>query len=113
MHCKDQRAGVHAAVRERDSSFLDAVVDGVFTVPGDGSIDFPEVLGALGRSGYEGWLVVEAEQDPDKANPCAYAELGYGNLRRFAAERQVLSVLRAEFLSKKVGREFEGVVSRT
>jgi myo-inosose-2 dehydratase len=85
VHCKDLRAGVHAAVRQRDSSFLDAVIDGVFTVPGDGSIDFPEVLGVLGRSGYEGWLVVEAEQDPDKANPRAYAELGYGNLRRFAA----------------------------
>ncbi|MDH3595727.1 MAG: myo-inosose-2 dehydratase [Rhodospirillales bacterium] len=85
VHCKDLRAPVFAAVRERDGSFLDAVIEGVFTVPGDGSVDFPAVLGVLGRSGYEGWLVVEAEQDPDKAEPRVYAELGYENLRRFAA----------------------------
>jgi len=85
VHCKDVRTPVLAAVRERDASFLDAVVDGVFTVPGDGAVDFPAVLGVLGRSGYEGWLVVEAEQDPDKAEPRAYAELGYKNLRDVAA----------------------------
>ena len=90
MHCKDLRAPVLAAVRERDASFLDAVVDGVFTVPGDGSVDFPAVLGVLGRSGYGGWLVVEAEQDPDKANPRAYAEFGFGNLSRFATEAGLL-----------------------
>lgn len=84
VHCKDLRAPVLAAARERDDSFLDAVIAGVFTVPGDGALDFPEVLGVLGRSGYEGWLVVEAEQDPDKAEPRAYAELGYNNLHRFA-----------------------------
>jgi inosose dehydratase len=90
VHCKDLRAPAFAAVRERDSSFLDAVIDGVFTVPGDGTVDFPAVLGVLGRSGYEGWLVVEAEQDPDKADPRAYAELGYDNLRRFAAAAGLL-----------------------
>ncbi len=86
VHCKDVRAPVLAAVREHDASFLDAVVDGVFTVPGDGAVDFPAVLGALGRSGYGGWLVVEAEQDPEKANPLKYAELGFGNLSRYAAD---------------------------
>jgi myo-inosose-2 dehydratase len=90
VHCKDLRAAVLAAVREQDSSFLDAVIDGVFTVPGDGMVDFPAVLGELGRSGYGGWLVVEAEQHPDKANPRAYAELGYDNLRRFAAAAGLL-----------------------
>lgn len=90
VHCKDVRAPVLAAVRERDASFLDAVVDGVFTVPGDGAVDFPAVLGALGRSGYGGWLVVEAEQDPEKADPLKYAELGFGNLSRYAAEAGLL-----------------------
>ncbi len=90
VHCKDVRASVLTDARERDMSFLDAVVDGVFTVPGAGAVDFPAVLGALGQSGYGGWLVVEAEQDPEKAEPRAYAELGFANLSRFAAEAGLL-----------------------
>jgi inosose dehydratase len=68
----------------RDCSFLDAVIDGVFTVPGDGCIDYPAVLAALERANYRGWLVVEAEQDPSVAPSAHYANLGYRNLRRFA-----------------------------
>ena len=54
-------------------SFLDAVRAGVFTVPGDGSIDFKPIFDILEENGYEGWLLVEAEQDPSKANPLEYA----------------------------------------
>src|SRR5205823_5702436 len=80
VHCKDVRRDVLARIRTRDASFLDAVLDGVFTVPGDGGIDFAEVLAALTAAHYSGWLVVEAEQDPAKAPPLAYARLGYAHL---------------------------------
>jgi inosose dehydratase len=81
FHAKDVRRDVMARAKTERLSFLDAVVAGVFTVPGDGSVDYPAVLREL--SGYEGWAVVEAEQDPDKAHPLTYAKLGYANLRRF------------------------------
>jgi sugar phosphate isomerase/epimerase len=76
------RADVLAEVRAGDLSFLDAVLAGVFTVPGDGAIDFAPVLRAL--RGYAGWLVVEAEQDPEKAHPLTYARLGCHSLRAAA-----------------------------
>ncbi len=82
VHCKDVRRAVMESVKARDTSFLDAVVEGVFTVPGDGCVDFAAVLREL--PGYAGWLVVEAEQDPEKANPLTYAKLGHANLKRFA-----------------------------
>jgi inosose dehydratase len=66
VHCKDVRPEVLARVRARDASFLDGVLDGVFTVPGDGCIDFTGVLAKLAAVDYGGWLVVEAEQDPEK-----------------------------------------------
>ena len=84
VHCKDVRADVLRASLVADSSFLRAVLDGVFTVPGDGSIDYAKVLAPLAQSGYSGWLVVEAEQDPAKAHPLTYARMGFGNLRRAA-----------------------------
>ena len=84
VHCKDVRAGVLRASLAADSSFLRAVLDGVFTVPGDGSIDYAAVLAPLARAGYSGWLVVEAEQDPAKAHPLTYARMGFANLRRAA-----------------------------
>jgi inosose dehydratase len=74
------RRDILASVRAGDASFLDAVLDGVFTVPGDGCIDFGGVLAALAVADYSGWLVVEAEQDPAKAPPLAYARLGFGHL---------------------------------
>jgi inosose dehydratase len=80
VHCKDVRRDILASVRAGDASFLDAVLDGVFTVPGDGCIDFGGVLAALAVADYSGWLVVEAEQDPAKAPPLAYARLGFGHL---------------------------------
>jgi inosose dehydratase len=84
VHCKDVRSAVLARSLNRDSSFLDAVLDGVFTVPGDGSVDYPAVLAPIARAGYGGWLVVEAEQDPAVAPSAEYANLGYRNLRRLA-----------------------------
>ena len=86
FHAKDVRAEVMDRARHDDMSFLDAVVEGVFTVPGDGCVDFLAPLGELGDIAYDGWLVVEAEQDPDVANPRQYAELGFANLKRRAAE---------------------------
>jgi inosose dehydratase len=84
VHCKDVRSAVLARSLNRDSSFLDAVLDGVFTVPGDGSVDYPAVLAPIARAGYGGWLVVEAEQDPAVAPSSEYANLGYRNLHRLA-----------------------------
>ena len=75
IHCKDVRAAVMAQANAGDWSFLDAVIAGVYTVPGDGVVDLAAVLREL--PGYDGWLVVEAEQDPAAANPLQYAKLGY------------------------------------
>lgn len=86
VHCKDIRAEVLKDARNRELSFLDAVLNGVFTVPGDGCIDYAELFAGLEASDYHGWLVVEAEQDPAVAHPLTYARLGYTNLRRFCAE---------------------------
>ncbi|MGY9042039.1 MAG: TIM barrel protein, partial [Alphaproteobacteria bacterium] len=63
-------------------SFLDAVLKGAFTVPGDGSIDFKEVIDTLAKNNYEGWFIVEAEQDPAKANPLEMAKIGNKELRK-------------------------------
>jgi inosose dehydratase len=90
VHCKDVRPGVLARVHAADASFLDAVLDGVFTVPGDGCIDFAEVLMALAAAHYSGWLVVEAEQDPAKAPPLAYARLGHTHLSATAVRTGLL-----------------------
>jgi inosose dehydratase len=80
VHCKDVRSGVLVRSRAADRSFLDAVLDGAFTVPGDGAIDFGAVLIALKAADYRGWLVVEAEQDPAKAPPLVYAHRGFAHL---------------------------------
>ena len=84
VHCKDVRSDRFEAAKARDSSFLDAVLDGVFTVPGDGSIDYAPVFDALKDADYDGWLVVEAEQDPAKAHPLTYAAKGYQHVHALA-----------------------------
>jgi len=76
IHLKDVRAEVVARARTEGMSFQDAIEAGVFTVPGDGSLDFVPILESLGRARFEGWLVVEAEQDPAKAQPLEYALKG-------------------------------------
>jgi inosose dehydratase len=84
VHCKDIRAAVMADAKARDLPFLATVLEGVFTVPGDGCVDYAAVLPPLAAVGYAGWLVVEAEQDPAKAHPLTYARLGHDNLARLA-----------------------------
>jgi inosose dehydratase len=73
VHLKDIRTAVHKKAVKEKWSFLKAVKAGVFTVPGDGNIDFAPVFRALKKAKYSGWWVVEAEQDPAKANPLEYA----------------------------------------
>ena len=77
VHTKDVRADVLARLDRTADSFLDAVLRGVFTVPGDGMIDFGPLARRLADLGYEGWFVVEAEQDPARASPLEYARLGH------------------------------------
>jgi inosose dehydratase len=84
VHTKDVRRAVQQQSVEEDWSFLDSVVAGVYTTPGDGSVDFVRVFREL--PGYSGWVVIEAEQDPAKANPLNYAEFGFANLSRFLTE---------------------------
>jgi len=80
VHFKDIRPDVVRDVRENNRSFLDAVVAGAFTVPGDGAIDFLDVAQRLRCMDYNGWIVVEAEQDPAKAPPYDYSKMGYEHI---------------------------------
>ncbi len=86
VHCKDVRKSVLERSRNRDQSFLNSVLDGVFTVPGDGMVNYRRVLEPIAKSGYSGWLVVEAEQDPAVAIPHVYAKLGFDHLAPLVAE---------------------------
>ena len=80
VHAKDVRNEVISSLDRSRESFLDAVLKGAFTVPGDGSLDYGEIVKVLSDSGYEGWFVVEAEQDPALAPPAEYAVIGYNAL---------------------------------
>ena len=73
VHLKDIRPEVVKEVKDNDLSFLEGVRRGAFTVPGDGDVDFAPIFDIIEKSGYEGYVVVEAEQDPAKANPLEYA----------------------------------------
>jgi inosose dehydratase len=86
VHCKDVRWRTFQAARSDGLSFLDGVLAGMFTVPGDGGIDYAEVMAALKRMDYSGWIVIEAEQDPARADPRIYADLGLRTLKARAAE---------------------------
>lgn len=82
VHLKDIRADVVAAIHAEGLSFQQGIEAGIFTVPGDGSIEtFPEILDALAGADFAGWICVEAEQDPAKANPLRYAKMGRAYLR--------------------------------
>jgi inosose dehydratase len=81
VHCKDVRPAVMKLARNGNWSFLDAVINGAFTVPGDGAVDFAGIITRLKQHGYRGWLIVEAEQDPAVAPSYAYAQKGYRTLR--------------------------------
>jgi inosose dehydratase len=81
VHCKDVRPQVLRLALNRNWSFLQSVINGAFTVPGDGCVDFRALLQILYENSYHGWLVVEAEQDPVVAPSYHYAEIGYKHLR--------------------------------
>lgn len=82
VHTKDVRMDVINKLDRTKESFLDAVIKGAFTVPGDGSLDFGAIVKKLASYGYEGWFVVEAEQDPRKAPPLKMAQIGHRELMR-------------------------------
>ncbi|MCL6740795.1 myo-inosose-2 dehydratase [Sphingomonas sp. RB56-2] len=84
VHCKDVRRRVFETILGGGSSFLDGVLQGMFTVPGDGDLDFQPLFDALSKKGYSGWVIVEAEQDPALADPRAFAKIGLGTLRTHA-----------------------------
>jgi inosose dehydratase len=86
VHCKDIRKDVLEKSLKNDSTFRQAFLDGAFTVPGDGCIDYKPFLQVLKENEYSGWLVVEAEQDPAKANPFKYAKIGFNYLNNIAKE---------------------------
>ena len=85
VHCKDVRRKIFEDITATGRSFLDGVLEGMFTVPGDGDLDFAPVFEALAAIQYSGWVIVEAEQDPAIANPRIYAQLGLGVLRSQAS----------------------------
>jgi inosose dehydratase len=80
VHMKDIRADILKKAKAEDLSFLDAILAGVFTVPGDGMIDYQKVADALKLVNYSGWVIVEAEQDPVKAPPLEYSRMGFQHL---------------------------------
>jgi inosose dehydratase len=82
VHVKDIRRPVIDALDWKKQSFLDAVALGAFTVPGDGSLDFGAIVQKFADYAYEGWFVVEAEQDPKKNPPLKMAEVGHKELMR-------------------------------
>ena len=82
VHVKDIRTQVMEALDRNRQSFIDAIVKGVFTVPGDGSLNFQSFVQALAAKGYEGWFVVEAEQDPVASPPLEMARKGHAELMR-------------------------------
>jgi inosose dehydratase len=85
VHCKDIRRYALAACQGRDVSFSQAVLEGLFTAPGDGMVDYPGLLKILAGVRYSGWLVQEAEQDPRIAHPLTYASLGCAHLKKLCA----------------------------
>lgn len=82
VHVKDIRRSVVDGLDRTKQSFLDAVALGAFTVPGDGSLDFGAIVQRLADHGYEGWFVVEAEQDPKANPPLKMAQVGHKELMR-------------------------------
>ena len=77
VHCKDIRKSILEKSLQNDLSFRESFLNGVFTVPGDGCIDYEPLFKILYESNYKKWLIIEAEQDPKKANPLEFAKIGY------------------------------------
>ncbi|WP_434291079.1 myo-inosose-2 dehydratase [Celeribacter sp. SCSIO 80788] len=95
FHAKNVRPAIRARVEGEGWSFMDGVRGGVFTVPGDqeGGVDFAPLLRLLAERGYDGWIVIEAEQDPDQRNPLLYQTLGLATLKRLAREAGLISAV--------------------
>lgn len=89
VHTKDVRDAVMQRAEAEDWSFLKSVVEGVYTVPGDGCVDLAAVFRAL--PGYAGWVVIEAEQDPARANPLIYARKGFAHLQKVLRETDAVT----------------------
>jgi inosose dehydratase len=85
VHCKDVRLPIMESARNRDTSFIDAVLAGAFAAPGDGCVDYPAVFGQLQEASYRGWLIFEAEQDPVVAPSLATAQRAFQYLERETA----------------------------
>ena len=83
IHCKDVRDEILNHSLDTDSSFLNSVLSGVYTVPGDGDFNFSELFKMVGEANFSGWVVVEAEQDPAKAHPLTYVTMGYKNIKSY------------------------------
>ena len=86
VHCKDIRKNILEDSLDRNLSFRDSFLNGVFTVPGDGCINYKPILRILKENNYNKWLIIEAEQDPKKANPLKYAKIGYNYLKDITNE---------------------------
>ncbi|MDI9349119.1 MAG: myo-inosose-2 dehydratase [Candidatus Symbiobacter sp.] len=93
FHAKNIRRSVTEQVRRENLSFIQGVMAGAFTVPGDpeGAIDFLPLMRVLAAAHYEGWLVIEAEQDPVKRNPLTYQTMGLKALKSAAQEAKLIS----------------------
>jgi inosose dehydratase len=89
VHCKDVRGGIFHKARSEGASFLDGVIAGMFTAPGDGDFDFRPFIAALADIDYSGWIVIEAEQDPALADPRTYSQLGLDTLKNLAREMEL------------------------
>ena len=87
VHTKDVRRRIFDEIRARNGSFLDGVLAGMFTAPGDGDLDFRGVAQALIDIGYDGWVVIEAEQDPARADPRTYSRIGLETMRQLLGTR--------------------------
>ena len=86
VHCKDIRENILEESLKKDLSFRNSFLNGIFTVPGDGCIDYKPLMKILFENQYQDWLVIEAEQDPVKANPFEYAKIGYNYLSSIVSE---------------------------
>jgi inosose dehydratase len=86
VHCKDIRKEILNKSLSNDLSFRDSFLEGVFTVPGDGYINYKPLFETLYDNKYSKWLIVEAEQDPKKAIPLKYAKIGYKYLNKILTE---------------------------
>lgn len=89
VHCKDVRNAKFAEFLANGTSFLNGVVGGMFTAPGDGDYDYAPFMRALADMSYTGWIVIEAEQDPMIANPRKYSQLGLDTLKKLASQMEL------------------------